>query len=69
MDNVNYLEMVKRNPYTLEHIENPTEEIMLAAVKQNGMVLQYIKNPSLAVQEAAIENEARAVLKVNLQRI
>ena len=29
MDQAKYLEMVKRNPYTLEHIENPSEDIML----------------------------------------
>ena len=47
MDQAKYLEMVKRNPYTLEHIENPSEDIMLEAVRRNGMVLQYIKNPPL----------------------
>jgi len=61
MDQAKYLEMVKRNPYTLEHIENPSEDIMLEAVRRNGMVLQYIKNPPLKVAEAAIENEARAI--------
>ena len=33
MDQAKYLEMVKRNPYTLEHIENPSEDIMLEAVR------------------------------------
>ena len=40
MDQAKYLEMVKRNPYTLEHIENPSEDIMLEAVRRNRMVLQ-----------------------------
>ena len=47
MDQAKYLEMVKRNPYTLEHIENPSEDIMLEAVRRNGMVFSTSKTRRL----------------------
>ena len=59
MKNSTYLEMVKRNPYTLEHIENPTEEMMLEAVRRNAIdnearAIQFIKNPSKELAEKAL---------------
>ena len=38
---------------TIDYIDNPSEEVQLAAVNQNGYAIYYIKNPSEAVKLAA----------------
>ena len=48
-DIINYegegaLEAVKQNGYTLQYVNNQTEEICLEAVKQTGTTLQYVNN-------------------------
>ena len=52
------LEAVRQNPYTIRHIENPSEPVQLAAVKANGCAIRWIlKNgivPSITVQRAAV---------------
>lgn len=53
--------MIRNNPYVIERLENPTEEMQLVAVETNGLALQYIKNPSAAVQKAALQNTPRAI--------
>ena len=61
MDTAKYLNMIQNNPYVIERIENPTEEMKLLAVQTNGLALQYIPHPSQAVQEAAVANTPRAI--------
>ncbi len=57
MDTAKYLNMIQNNPYVIERIENPTEEMKLLAVQTNGLALQYIPHPS----EAAVANTPRAI--------
>ena len=42
------------DPYVIEAITNPTEELCLAAVQKNGEVIRFIKDPSEAVCIAAV---------------
>lgn len=37
----------------IRHVENPTEEMKLAAVRRTSTAIRYIKNPSEAVRRAA----------------
>lgn len=46
MTNEKYMNMIRNNPYVIDRIENPTEEMQLLAVQMNGLALQYIKHPS-----------------------
>jgi len=62
MDTAKYLNMIQNNPYVIERIENPTEEMKLLAVQTNGLALQYIPHPSQAVQEAAAPQKLACVL-------
>ena len=48
------LDIVEKNGWAIQYIENPSEEVKLAAVKENGCAIKYIKNPSEAVKLAAI---------------
>ena len=41
----------------IRHIQNPTEDVQLAAVKANADAIIYIKNPSEAAQLEAISKE------------
>ena len=45
MTNEKYMNMIRNNPYVIDRIENPTEEMQLLAVQMNGLALQYIKHP------------------------
>ena len=45
----------------LQYIENPSEEVQLAAVSQDGWAIQYIKNPSEEVQLAAVNQNGDAI--------
>jgi len=47
--------LVKQNGYAIEYIENPSDEMKLAAVKQDGCAIKYIENPSDEIKLAAIE--------------
>jgi hypothetical protein len=39
----------------IQFIDNPSEEVQLAAVKENGYSIQFIQNPSERVQLAAVK--------------
>jgi len=41
--------------YIMGYIENPSEQVKLAAVKQNGNAINAIKNPSEDIQLAAVK--------------
>ena len=55
------LRMIKKNWKNLEYIENPSEEVKIAAVKQDTDAIQCIENPSEAIQLAAVQNEPLAI--------
>jgi hypothetical protein len=46
---------VYKNGKLIQFIENPSEEVQLAAVKENGYSIQFIENPSERVQLAAVK--------------
>lgn len=52
------IDLVSRAGYHIEHIENPSEAVQLAAVRQNPFVVRYIKNPTEAVQKAVIDGKS-----------
>jgi hypothetical protein len=46
---------VQKDPYAIQYIKNPSEQVQIAAVKQDGYAIKYIKKPSEQVQLAASE--------------
>ena len=42
------------DPYVIEAITNPTQELCFAAVKKNGEVIRFIKDPLEAVCIATV---------------
>ena len=55
------LKQVKENPMLLEKIENPSDDIIMAAVKKNGNVIKFIKNQSFEMRKIAIESNPLSV--------
>lgn len=48
---------VQQKWWALQYIQNPSEDVQLAAARKNGWSIQYIQNPSIAVQLAAVQQE------------
>ena len=55
------LTLIEKNPYAIETIENPSEELQLKAVKLLGESIEYIKNPSEKVQLEAIKENPYSI--------
>ena len=49
------------NGELIQFIDNPSEEVQLAAVKKFGNSIRYIKNPSQTVQLAAVEKWSTSI--------
>ena len=60
--NINEFELVKKDGFLIEFIQNPSEEVQLEAVKENGGAIQLIQNPSEEVQLEAVK-ENRGVIR------
>jgi glutaredoxin 2 len=43
-------ELIRSDSYSIQNIENPSEDIQLFATSRNGFSIQYIENPSEVVQ-------------------
>ena len=56
-----YLRMVRRNPPSLQFIDDQDEDICLEAVKVNGEAIRFVKEPTEKVVKAAIENSIAAL--------
>jgi DNA-dependent RNA polymerase auxiliary subunit epsilon len=52
---------VYNNGELIQFIENPSEEVQLAAVKENGYSIQFIENPSEKVQLAAVKENPYSI--------
>ena len=39
------IKKVKRDPFYIQYIENPSEEVQLIAVKENPLAINYISKP------------------------
>lgn len=59
------LNMVKIEGWAIQHIENSSAKIQLAAVKNCGESIRFIDNPSEEIQIAAIKNDWVCVLAIN----
>lgn len=57
----NYLDAVKQNGLSLEHIEEQTEEICMEAVKQNCWALQFVKNQTHKIILEASKRDWRCI--------
>ena len=56
------LAALSENVHNLAYIDNPSEEVQLAAVcSKDGQALQYIHNPSEAVQLEAVKQDEHAL--------
>jgi len=55
------IKKIADDPFAIEDIKNPSEQMQLVAVKQNGAYLEYIKNPSEKVQLAAVTQNGDAI--------
>jgi hypothetical protein len=53
---IDNIKAIRDARYSLQRMDNPSEDVHLHAVKQNGRFIRFIKNPSEAVQLAAINN-------------
>ena len=53
------IQKIKKDPFYIQYIENPTEETQLESVKQNGSDIVFIKNPTEKVIRTAILNGAK----------
>jgi hypothetical protein len=42
-------------------MENPDDEVKLAAIKKNGCAIQFIDNPTEEMQIAAVTNNHRSI--------
>ena len=56
-----YMRMIKINPFSLQHIPNPTEEMKLTALRENGLVLEFIDHPTKEMKLVALKNTAKAI--------
>ena len=55
------MRMIKINPFSLQHIPNPTEEMKLTALRENGLVLEFIDHPTKEMKLVALKNTAKAI--------
>jgi DNA-dependent RNA polymerase auxiliary subunit epsilon len=52
---------VYNNGELIQFIDNPSEEVQLAAVKENGYSIKFIDNPSEEVQLAAVKENGYSI--------
>ena len=62
------LELIKRNPFAIRYINNPTEEMQLEAIKDDNYVIKYIDNLREEVIEYAVKTNNCIVTFKNLLR-
>lgn len=60
------LNMVKQNPTQIRYMQDPPEDLCLAAVSRNGLVLEFIENQTPEICRAAtLQNpEAKRFVKI-----
>jgi len=62
-----YIEIVKKNGFTLKYVNEQTEEICLEAVKQNGLALEYVKEQTEEICLEAVKRNRLALRHVKKQ--
>lgn len=50
------LKIVKRDPYAIKYMNNPTEEVQLEAIKQDDINILNINNPTDKIIEQVMKN-------------
>lgn len=61
------LEQVTKNGFYIRNIENPSEEVQLAAVKHNPMAIKFIKSPTEKVCFEAVSHNGKSLEYVKNQ--
>lgn len=56
-----YLSAVEYDPWALEYIDNPSEEVQKVAVQLNAYNIGNIENPSEEIQKLAVSNRGYAI--------
>ena len=59
-----YLSAVEYDPWALEYIDNPSEEVQVQALKKNSNVFKLIDNPSEEVQKVAVQSNAYNIVNI-----
>lgn len=57
-------DLVSKDGFAIQSIENPSEKLQLAAVRENGLSIKYIKNPSEKVQLAAVKRNGLLIQSI-----
>jgi len=55
------IKIIRKNPFNIKHINNPTKEVQLVAVNQDGYTIHYINDPYEEVQLAAINQHVSSI--------
>lgn len=58
------MDYIKRDPWVIECVINPTEDMCLEAVKQEGLCLYFIEVQTEGICRAAVKNDPRAITLV-----
>jgi hypothetical protein len=53
--------VIKKYPYKIKHIENPSEKVQLIAVNKDPDSIKDIQNPTERVQLAAVKHDLRLI--------
>jgi len=65
LNETDQLAAVNKNPYVIQHIQNPSEKVQIAAVNESGSAIYHIIEkgiiPSEDVQLAAVNNDGYAI--------
>lgn len=61
------LDCIKECPFVLEHIDNQTDDMILAAIQNNGLALRYVKNHTNKYAEIAVSQNGLALKYVKKQ--
>ena len=60
--------LIKNKPNFIGYIDNPSEEVQLAAVNGTGSLIQNIKNPSEQVQLSAVQQNGNFIKYIVVRR-
>jgi hypothetical protein len=55
------IELVKKQYWYIDYIDNPSEKVCLAAIKQNAWAIKYITNPNIEVCLEAIKQNGWSI--------
>jgi len=55
------VEKVLANPYNIQYVDDPDEQLQSIAVSDNGYAIQFIKNPSEQIIIEAIDSNPQSI--------